>query len=359
MEYPRQSVLPAMRIDADHYPVRTAWSLTDEVLTEARYSLRGTQAEDLRALAAQPSTVVPIDDSRNTYYHFFESPGAEHTVVHFQPVANDLEHHPQGASQAIAMNALGYNVLFLSQNATQLTKNERKKVWHGDLTPLGEQRLRILEFAANEGHIELGSIALAGYSFGASDAAITSALIAEKGIGTIRSSVFGEPANITNRNVLKLLLDFAGPKAAGGKQLIDSVLLSQDPALIELWDAKRGAKTSLYMKEDFAHFARAILKRDNLWLAAALRHNRFTQDVERGLVAQKGGVMVLHKDHDSVLTPEADFSEVERRLTIAAKLGDVSLISVRSASEPWVGHAIGDNPWFWASLVRLSLDKTI
>ncbi|MFO0882312.1 MAG: hypothetical protein U0491_02580 [Candidatus Saccharimonadales bacterium] len=357
MKTTKRSVLPAMRIETDNTSVRIAKSLDDETLLNARMARAGKTALDLRRMATSEPVIVPVDDNRTTYYHYFDAPGAEQTVVHFQPVANDLEHHPQGAAQAAAINALGYNVVFLSQNVTELTKEERKKVWRGDLSPLGEQRLRVLEFAANAGHVDLGNLALAGYSFGASDSAITSALIAEKGVGEISSAVFGEPANIADRSVGALALAFAGPKAAGGKQLIDSVLLSQDPALIELWGAKEGEKSSGYMDVDFMHFAKAIIKRDNLWLAAALRHNAFADDVERGISAMESGHIVLHKDHDSILTPSEAFEKTRQRLTVAAQLGSVSLSTVYTASEPWIGHAIGDNPWFWASLVRLSREK--
>lgn len=326
----------------------------DERLGSAREKLQGSKASDY--MREFDPIIVDLPDGRQTAYYYFETENQSNakTVIHFQPVANGLK--PQGVPLVNAIQSLtDHNVLFVPQNNYTLTKPERKLVVNGNFAPLAEQRLRILDHAAFLGQVALNSVNLAGFSFGATDAAATMSAISRHNVGVVGSAVFGEPANIIERSRLQLLHDFVAPSS---KTFVDAVLMSQLPALIELWGVSDGDSSSTYMKSDFAGFARDFVKYRNIVPALGLRYAAFADNVMDGLDATAFGArIVAHKDLDSILTPEQAFDEQTQRIAASSLARHISLRIVKTSTEKAVGHAIGDNPWFWATLVRMGIEK--
>jgi hypothetical protein len=325
----------------------------DDHLATARESISRLGAEDLRSLGEK--ILVTLPDGRKTHYAYFPnlSAASTDTLVHFQPIANGIK--PQAIAQVAALRALTeHNVLFVPQNNYTFTKNERKQVLSGDYSPLAEQRLRIVEHAASLGYIALDSIKLIGYSFGATDAAATGAEITKKDAGIIRAAVFAEPANVVNRSSLALFKDFSSTKT---DKFLEAVTMADLPALSELYDIRnRKIMPSTFMTQDMAKFPYEFIRYGSTITARGLRFANFAIEVSQALESTAvGSNVVIHKDLDSDLAPLSAFNEQSAEICQAADKRGINVFDIRTTAENQLGHAIGDNPWFWATLSRIAL----
>lgn len=331
----------------------------DAVLAAARESLARLRAEDLFTFG-KPQ-VVTLPDGRQTTYYYFEHPadsaerGNEETVVHFQPIANGMK--PQAMAQVEAIMALtGQNVLFVPQNNYRLTKEEKVKVkGSGDYSPLAQQRVAILEHAAKSKKLALGSLRLAGYSFGATDAAATAQQLAKSGAGSVDALVLAEPANIANRSAKELFDDFSETST---KQFMAAVAMSQLPALQELYGiGYRNTKMSRFLMKDLVKFPYDFVRHNNFVPALGLTHATFTGQVLDGLDAMHHDArIVLHKDLDSAISPADDYELAADIIAQQAAPRGVEVANVRTSTPEQMGHAIGDNPWYWATMARIALN---
>ena len=330
----------------------------DEKLAEARQKVAGLSASRLRE--KDNPYVVTLPNGRQTTYHFFTPPKgytdfpAEETLVHFQPIANGMK--PQAMALVHALMALtGQNVLFVPQNNYALTRPEKQRMRDdGDFSPLAQQRVKTLEYAAKRGHVALQSLRLAGFSFGATDAAATTQALAKSGAGMVDALVVAEPANVTDRTTKELLHDF---NETGTKQFLASVAMSQFPALTELYGLKEdGTGASRYLYKDLAKFPYDFVRHGNFPPALGLRHATLASQVVDGLGAMRpDATLVLHKDLDSSLAPLGDYEFTADAIKEQALSRGVHVVDIRTSTPERAGHAIGDNPWYWATMARIAL----
>lgn len=331
----------------------------DDVLAQARESLARLRAEDLHNNGN--IHVVTLPDGRQTSYYFIkklsDSPEVhnEETIVHFQPIANGMK--PQAMAQVEAIMALtGHSVLFVPQNNYRLTKQEKAKVKNnGDFSPLAQQRVAILEHAAKKNRLELGSLRLAGFSFGATDAAATAQQLAKSGSGSIDALVLAEPANIAIRSPKELFDDFS---ETGTKQFMAAVAMSQFPALQELYGVSdSNTRMSRFLLKDLVKFPYDFVRYNNFVPALGLTRATFTGQVLDGLGAMHHDArIVLHKDLDSAISPADDYELAADIIAQQAAPRGIEVVNVRTSTPEQMGHAIGDNPWYWATMARIALN---
>lgn len=331
----------------------------DDVLAEARDKLHSLSAKSLH----EPGNpyVVTLPDGRQTSYYYFKPRAgwtlnrAEETIVHFQPIANGMK--PQAMAQVEAIMALtGQNVLFVPQNNYRLNKREKAKVRvNGDFSPLAEQRVAILEYAADRGQLALGSLRVAGFSFGATDAAATAQQLAKTGAGSVDAMVLAEPANIADRKPQELLKDF---NQTGTKQFMAAVAMAQFPALTELYGLQNpNTKMSPFLAKDLVKFPYEFVRYGNLVPALGLTNATFTKQVIDGLGAMHHDArIVLHKDYDSAISPADDYELAAAIIAEQAAPRGIDVVNIRTSTPEQMGHAIGDNPWYWATMARIALN---
>lgn len=322
----------------------------DELLAVAREEVDHYKASDLRNFG-EP-TVIDLIDGRQTTYYSYPVEESRGNIVFFQPVANSMK--PQAMAQVLAMQALTKrSVTVIEQNNYKLNHRERQLVSHGDFAPLGEIRLQAIEQALGRSALD-DELTISGFSFGATDAAATSAAIARHDAFEIDGAVYGEPTNILRRSLLSLGKAFAG---TSDTELLGSVLMAKFPALTELWDISSDGKKSSYLNKDLRGFVIDFSKHRNITPVRGLCYPNFANDVVSSLATVKpSGNIIVHKDDDSVLTPRNAFDRQIKVIKDAVGTDmEINIEDIRTTTDEKVGHAIGDNPWAWSTIVRLAL----
>lgn len=309
----------------------------DDGLDSALEYLQPFCADDLRNFG-EP-TIVNLADGRQTTYFDYPIKDSSGTILFFQPVANEMK--AQAMGQVKALHTFNKNVVVIPQNNIRLTKAERKLVKNGNFSPYGEIRLQAIAHYLGSRAIE-GDITLAGYSFGATDAAATGAAIARHDAFEISGASFGEPTNIMNRSLLDIGKAFAGPST---EDLLNSIQMSNFPALIDLWEISPDGKKSKYLNRDLRGFVINFMKYRNLPAVKGLCHPTFAGDVATMMDAvADDGVIVVHKDLDSLLTPYEAFKDQFDQIVVAGLLKGIRVKRILTSTDQKVGHALGDNP---------------
>ena len=330
-------------------------AFNDSQLTEAREATAHLTAADLRNIG-EPTT-FELRDGRETFYYSYPLEGAEGTIFFYQAVNQNMT--PQAMAQVYAMQALlNRSVVVFPQNSIGFNRAERKQIRRGDFSPYGEIRLQGIEHALGSGAVG-GEITIAGYSFGATDAAASGAAIAKHKSLEVTAAVLAEPANITKRNIGRLALDLF---STSSKDLIHAVQAADFPALTELYKIAPSGKSSAYLRRDFLKFAKNFLKigNGNGNASLGLTKPEFASDVIGMFDAMaNNGLVFLHEDLDSKITPEGALDQQYREIETANIISNrrtIALRKLRTTTLDKQGHALGDNPWAWASIIRSALE---
>lgn len=335
--------------------------MNDDKLAAAREATAHLTAADLRAIG--DPVILDLPNGRQTRYYHYPLDGAEGTIFFYQAVNQNMT--PQAMAQVYAMQTLlNRSVVVFPQNCIVFEHADVKKIRKGDFSPYGEVRLRGIEHALGRTSVS-GDITIAGFSFGATDAAASAKTIAEKQALAVDTLVVAEPANIAKRSILGLAKDLL---STSSQDLIHAVQAADMPALSELYDISKNGKKSTYLQQDFVQFARNFAKpsNGNLNVARGLRKAKLTSQLEKAFKAMaENGLVLLHEDTDSKLTPEGALDEVYSRLRSTLNQhprfnpNNAELAMIKTSTPDKQGHAIGDNPWAWSSIVRTAIERTV
>lgn len=336
--------------------------MNDDKLVAAREATAHLTAADLRAIG-EP-VILDLPNGRQTKYYHYPLDGAEGTIFFYQAVNQNMT--PQAMAQVYAMQALlNRNVVVFPQNSIRFEFGDIKKILGGDFSPYGEVRLRGIEHALGRAAVS-GDITVAGFSFGATDAAASAKTIAEKQALAVDTLVVAEPANIAERSILGLAMNLL---STSSQDLIHAVQAADMPALSELYDISKNGKKSTYLQRDFVLFARNFAKprNGNLNVAFGLTNPTLRSALEAAFKAMaENGLVLLHEDTDSMLTPKGALDETYAHLQSVLdehsekyNPNNAKLAMIKTSTPDKQGHAIGDNPWAWSSILRMAIDRTV
>lgn len=330
------------------------FGVNDDQLAKARSETHGLLTASLYVYG--DPVMVDLPRGEQSYYFFYRNGDTppEKTFIHTQPMSNDM--NAQASAQVHAIQRLtGQNVLVIPQNNYHLTAKERLKVASGNFDPIGDKRLFLLQHAHYAGHLVLDSLRAGGFSLGATDNSATMKAVAEKEVGEIEALAYGEAVNQKRRFPTTVTWDFTSPST---DKLSDAVLMSKFPALVELFGVSEEDKKSPYLSKDLSVFAKNFIMHHGLSILFGLSGSSFSEDVIASLPAmKKGSNLVIHNDRDSLLTRKLATDEVKSEVTQAATPYGVDVTAIETSTERKIGHAIGDNPWLWATIVRISLKQ--
>ena len=335
--------------------------LNDAKLAAAREVTAHLTAADLRNIG-EP-TIIDLPNGHQTKYHFYPVDDAEGTIFFYQAVNQNMT--PQAMAQVYAMQALlKRNVIVFPQNCIEFEHADTKKIRSGDFSPYGEVRLRGIEHALGRTAVD-GDVTLAGFSFGATDATASAKVIAEQQALAIGTLIVAEPANIAKRSLARLSKDFLSTNT---QDLIHAVQAADMPALTELYAIRESGKSSPYLQKDLVNFVRNFVKPENGNFNAArgLRKATLGPALDGVFKAMaEDGLVLLHEDTNSRLTPEGALDKIYSRLQSVLDQhpednpNNAELAMIKTSTENEQGHAIGDNPWAWSSIVRTAIERVV
>lgn len=218
----------------------------------------------------------------------------------------------------------------IGNRANRILMKDAPQIWRGDLRPVIEPTLRMLE------EERVTKLDVMGYSYGAEAAMAAASDALEHGI-VVEHVVSAEPIAIAKRGLVQLVKDFA----RSGAPLDDYVKATDSTALLE---------ARAHADKGFARYAGGMLRLSNIAIAHALAQDGFLQRCEDALLQQPRMESTIAWGSASELTTTEAMSKIVLSLT-----ADYGSKRVSGMNLTGMHHAGGDDIDLHAAIMTQGL----